>query len=185
MCSADYKQTEYRYLHPQGVSTVWISLTLIFRLYWLSHLPCIRDGSLYPHRAAKYLSLCRSKKEKVACKFILTSPAVPRMCSCSYLDFFLKWVAVQLLFSEVLLLGFVQNSTQLPCVVLILLFSNHFDKVHVLHLYGSTDTVTAWITFRLFSWEISDFHTVDNLSIRVHDLPMRKFISLSVLERYK
>ena len=46
--------------------------------------------------------------------------------------------------------------------------------------YYSADTVTAWKNFGFILSERSDFDIVDNLSITVHDFPMRKLTSFSV-----
>ena len=59
------------------------------------------------------VSMCRSPSENVTYEFVLTSPAVPHMSCSSY--FYGLWdgrfVTIQLYFSALLLLGFVQNSS--------------------------------------------------------------------------
>ena len=77
-------------------------------------------------------------------------------------------MAVQLLFCVFLPLGFVQNSMQHPCAVLISLF------IQVIHLspIDPTDMTTVWKNTHFILSERSGFHRVDNLSIAVHILPM-------------
>ena len=70
-----------------------------------------------------------------------------------------EWqVALQLLFCEVLLLEFVQNTQHFS--------SKHF--VRVLQPYNSTNTATAWKKSCFILSEPSDFPMVNNLSIAVH-----------------
>ena len=47
-------------------------------------------------------------------------------------------------------------------------FSMCFASVHLVHLYRSTDTDTAWKKSRFIISDRSDFHMIDNLSIVVH-----------------
>ena len=57
-----------------------------------------------------------------------------------------------------------------------------FVSVHVVHLYSSIDTVTAWKKSRFILSDRSDFHIIDNLSITVYAFMRRVLTSLSVDE---
>ena len=124
--------------------------------------------------------ICRSPLENVTWGFVRISTSVPSVSCSSYLD--TLWdggkVVVQLLFYEVLLLEFVQNSTQFPCRFVL----KRFIKVLMVQPCNSTVTARAWKNSRFISSERLDFHMVDNLSIAVHAFPMRMLTSLSVDE---
>ena len=98
---------------------LWLSFSIH------SHHPILLAGLLdyiqYPYWANVCKSMCKNPYEKVAYEFFLIFPAVLSM-SCSYYLNCLwveRQVAIQLLFYWMLVLRFVQNSSQHSCVVLI------------------------------------------------------------------
>ena len=74
-------------------------------------------------------SMWRNPQEYVACKFVLTSPAVSRMSGSSKLDSFHDgwWVFVQLLLFWVLPPGLVQYCSQHSCVIAFKLLLHPFS----------------------------------------------------------
>ena len=92
-----------------------------------------------------------------------------------------KWVAVKLLFCAVLRPGFVKTVRGILLYCPFNLFSGRVIKIKIFLPYSSTDTARPWKNSP-FASERSDFHIVDNLSIVVHVLPMRRLTSLPVDE---
>ena len=79
-------------------------------------------------------------------------------------------------FCRALLPGFLKNSTEHLCVVLIQLF------LQVVQPYSTADMATAWKNFYFILSEKLDFHMVNNLLIMVHVLFLCMLTSLSVDE---
>ena len=104
--------------------------------------------------------------ENDANEFIPSSPAVPSISCSAYLDGLL--VAIQLLFCWVLLLGFVQNSSQHPC--------SFFSKVLVEPKWCSYAVVLTQLQFGRISILFYQ---------RAHVLSMRMLTLLSVDEIIK
>ena len=82
------------------------------------------------------------------------------------LAWFVRWkLVVQWLFCTVLLLGFVQNGIQHPCIVPFSFFSRHFVKVQVMQPYNSTDMAIAWKNICFILSRKPDFYIVNQSMI--------------------
>ena len=94
-----------------------LSLSLAIRPNHRTFVANILDSNQCPYRAGVSLSCAATTRESmhssllenVTYKFFSNFPVVFRMSCSSY--WFGRWVAIQLLFCDVLLRGFVQNNT--------------------------------------------------------------------------
>ena len=62
------------------------------------------------------------------------------------------------------------------------LFSIHIVSIHVLHLYSTIDTITAWKKSHFILSDWSDFHMINSLSMVAYAFTRHILTSLSVDE---
>ena len=102
-----------------------LSLFIAIRPYWPSQFVSPLEGSQCLHRADNFFSSCLSAHtsgwKSVRELHLSVRPYFACMSCLFYFDDFRDWwqMALQILLCKVLLPGFVQNSTQLPCADLI------------------------------------------------------------------
>ena len=91
-----------------------------------------------------------------------------------------SWVAVQLLFWEMLLLRIARSIlVEFPSSF----FSLRLVSVHVMHPYSSTDTIATWKKLHFILSDKFDFHMIDNLLIAVYAFASHILMPYIVIHR--
>ena len=167
--------------HHHGELTVWIPLILLYSIcpyhqvfYIVSsiHTELMNVFAGWPTLVCPYVGVHWRT-------LLMSSFLLHQQCPAYLAD--LNWMAIQLLFCRLLLLGFIQNSMQPSCVVPIWLFSKCFVKVQFCN-YTVVLTQLQLGRILVLFYQRSDFHIVVNLSIAVHALFVCLLTLLSVDE---
>ena len=154
-----------------------LTLSLSIRPYCPSLPAGLSNYSLYPHRTDinKFLLMGQywhvHVKESIEERHMNPSLLLQQCHAClvRLTWLFNRWeVSDRAAFvREVLLPGFVQYSSYHSFLVPVSLLLNAFLRVHVVHLYSSIDTTTAWKKSRFISSDRSAFYMIDSQSIVV------------------